>query len=346
MVGRFLFYAGSTRYDQPGGTNGRPPGTFSDDNAVAADKSAYLPGSGAATFANVSSYDRGVNGVMVDLLGSGSHASITQANILDDFTFKLGNNNAPGTWAAAPNPTTVTVRAGAGVSGSDRVELIWPSGSIKEAWLEVIVKPTVNTGLTANDVFFFGSAVANSGNGDTATLSETTSVDELGARNNSKTLLNNIPDTNLFDYNRDGLVTSVDQLLARNNAQTLGATRYINIPSGGPFAPLPPSGGSGAISGAAPAASSADAVASALASPPATTSTPLQVGAWTANRLKHLDLNTIDLSSGSIARYIDQLAFEDAPESRAILVTSDRIADTLNRDDAWLDSLLVELGLE
>ena len=97
-------------------------------------KSAYLPGSGPATFANVSSYAQGINGIMVDLSGGGSHASITQANILNDFTFKSGQQQlarAPG--PRPPVPRSVTVRSGAGVSGSDRVELIWANGAITAA---------------------------------------------------------------------------------------------------------------------------------------------------------------------------------------------------------------------
>jgi hypothetical protein len=340
VAARYLFYDNSTRYDTTGNPQTSRP--FSDDNAIATDKSAYLPGSGPATFANVSSYDQGINGIMVDLSGSGSHTSITQPSITNDFTFKVGNNNAPNTWAAAPNPSTVTVRAGAGVSGSDRVELIWPSGSIKEEWLEVTVKATADTGLAANDVFFFGSAVGNSGNGDTVTLSETTSVDELGARNNSKNLLNNIPDTNVFDYNRDGLVSSVDQLLARNNAQTLDATRYINIPISGPFSPLPPSVNSVADSGAAPAAGNSGAVASALASTLSSPSPSLPpTSAWIVDRLSH-----VDLDSGPVAKYLEHLTEEDTARSRAILVKADQVADALNLDDTLLDSLLVKLGLE
>jgi hypothetical protein len=313
VVGRNLFYAASTRYDATG--NPQTPLPFSDDNAIATDKTAYLPGSGAATFANVSSYDRGINGIMVDLSGSGSHTSITQANILDDFTFKVGNNNAPSTWAAAPNPTTVTVRAGAGVSGSDRVELIWADGAIKEQWLEVITKATTNTGLAANDVFFFGDAAANSGNGDTATLSETTSVDELGARNNAKTLLNNIPITNLFDYNRDGLVNSVDQLLARNNSQTLGATRYLNIPIGGPFAPFPPSGDGGgdsvANSAAAPTASSSqEAVASDLASPSAPSGNAATLSALTMQSAGAATSTASDFSAVGPLGVVDEQLLE------------------------------------
>jgi hypothetical protein len=341
VVGRFVFYAGSARFDRPGGTNGRPPNTFSDDNAIATDKSAYLPGSGPATFANVISYDQGINGIMVDLLGGGSHASITQGNILNDFTFKVGNNNSPSTWTAAPNPTTVTVRTGSGTSGSDRVELIWASGAILEKWLEVTVKATANTGLAANDVFFFGDAVANSGGGDTATLSETNSVDELAARNNGKTLLNNIPITNPFDYNRDGLVNSVDSLLSRNNAQTLGATRYINIGSGGPFAPLPPSGDNVVTSDAAPAAGGNSGVSSALVSSASPGPSVPAIAAWIANRLSH-----VNLKSGPVARYLEHLAEEDTAKAKAILLNADQVADALNLDDELLDALLAGLDLK
>jgi predicted outer membrane repeat protein len=326
VVGRKLFYGGSA-WDKAGTTGPFTPLPYSDDNAIAADKTAYLPGTGAATFASVSSYDRGVNGIMVDLQGAAADLSITQANITNDFAFKLGNNNSPNTWGAAPNPSTVTVRVGVGIGGSDRVELIWPSGSIKEEWLEVTVKATTNTSLAANDVFFFGNAVANSGNGDTASLSETNSVDELGARNNGKTLLNNIPITNIFDYNRDGLVNSVDSLLSRNNAQTLGATRYINIGSGGPFAPPPDT--TSTVSGDS-------GVASALTNTSSSPSPSLAaIPAWIVNRFSHVDLN-----SGPVATYLEHLAEEDTAKSRAILVQLDYLADALNLDDTLLDSLL------
>jgi glucose/arabinose dehydrogenase len=339
---RNLFYHNSTRYDTTG--NPQTPLPFSDDNAIATDKNAYVANGTAATFANVSSYPNGINGVMVDLLGGGSHTSITLANILKDFTFKAGNNNSPGTWAAAPSPTSVTVRPAAGVSGSDRVELVWADGAIKEEWLEVIVKPTANTGLAANDVFFFGNAVANSGGGDTATLSETNSVDELGARNNGKTLLNNIPITNPFDYNRDGLVDSVDSLLSRNNSQTLGATRYINISAGGPFSPLPPGGDSVATSAVssdpAPTGGGDSGVASALVSSTSPSESLPPVPIWIVNRLSRLDLN-----HGPIANYFEHLAHEGTPKAKAILVKAGQVADALSLDVELLDELLVGLNL-
>ncbi|HEX3728132.1 MAG TPA: hypothetical protein VHV08_17895, partial [Pirellulales bacterium] len=53
VAGTDLFYKGSSAFDV---TNGA---TFSDDNTIAPDKSAYLPGTGNATFASVSSYTQG-----------------------------------------------------------------------------------------------------------------------------------------------------------------------------------------------------------------------------------------------------------------------------------------------
>ena len=157
-----LFYAASA-WDA---TNGA---TFSDDNAIATNKTAYIANGAAATFNSVSSYTKGINGIMVDL--SGTHGTLAAS----DFTFKAGNNNAPLNWATTTAAQTVTTRATAGVGGSDRVELIWTSAAVtKSKWLEVIVKGNdtlggfdTNTGLASSYVFFFGSAPGDTGNGDT-----------------------------------------------------------------------------------------------------------------------------------------------------------------------------------
>ena len=87
-----------------------------DDAAIATDKSALLPGS-TATFANYTSYSKGINGIMVDMAG------LTGTITASDFTFKVGNASDTSTWTTAPTPTSITVRAGAGVNGSDRVEI-------------------------------------------------------------------------------------------------------------------------------------------------------------------------------------------------------------------------------
>lgn len=138
-----------------------------------------------STFANVSSYSKGINGIMVDIAGLPGTLSTS------DFSFKLGNNNMPSTWAAAPDTATISIRTGAGVAGSDRVTIVWPDGDIAKTWLQVIVKGNdfaggfnTNTGLAKSDIFYFASAVGDSGLGNSATQATVNTNDELAARNN------------------------------------------------------------------------------------------------------------------------------------------------------------------
>jgi hypothetical protein len=227
-----LFYAGSSKWDV---TNGA---TFSDDNAIAPDKTAYLPGSGTSPFSAVSSYDKGLNGIMVDL--SGTHGALTAS----DFIFKVGNNNSPGTWATVAATATVTTRAAAGTGGSDRVELLWANNAIQKQWLEVVVKGNdalggsdTNTGLASSYVFYFGNAIGDAGVADAGAF-QTTSADEINARNNPKTIANPATRSDVNDFNRNGLVDSSDQIIARNNATTLTTQlRFLVVGAGGPFAP-------------------------------------------------------------------------------------------------------------
>jgi hypothetical protein len=124
VVSRQLFYNNSA-------WDGTAGASSSDDLAIAADKSALLPG-GTATFANYSSYSRGLNGLMIDVAG------LTSTSLsASDFAFKVGNDNNPGgaTWTSAPAPTSISVRPGAGQGGSDRVTLIWADGAIQKQWL-------------------------------------------------------------------------------------------------------------------------------------------------------------------------------------------------------------------
>ena len=169
VVGQFLFYnqsGTSTRYDH----NDLAINSF-DDLAIATDKTAYTwEDPNAATFANVSSYSKGINGIMVDI--SGSHPSITAA----DFIFRVGNNNSPGT---VGHGQCSHQRLGAGRGrhqrfGSRRDHLEHRRAPIKQ-WLEVITLANANTGLAQKvgypvgqgDAFFFGNALGDTGVGDT-----------------------------------------------------------------------------------------------------------------------------------------------------------------------------------
>ena len=77
VVGRSVFYNNSS-FDGADRT-----ATAADDAAIAADKRALLPGQ-AASFADVTSYVKGINGVMVDVQGLPAGAALSA----DDFTVR------------------------------------------------------------------------------------------------------------------------------------------------------------------------------------------------------------------------------------------------------------------
>jgi hypothetical protein len=198
-----------------------------DDGAVATDKRALLPGQ-AATFANYTSYSKGINGLMVDITNLPAGAALTAA----DFSFLVGNGDpGGGPWSAPAAQPAVSVRRGAGAGGSDRVTLVWPDGAVKKTWLQVTVKANANTGLPSPDVFYFGSAPGESGNFATAALVNFT--DELAARHRPRGASNPAPVTFNWDYNRDRRVDSRDWMIARANRTTAQtALKLIAAPAG------------------------------------------------------------------------------------------------------------------
>ncbi len=217
VVSRSIFY-GNSAFD---GYNPLP--SSNDHNAIARDKTALLPGQ-TATFANLTSYDKGINGIMIDV--AGAHGDITA----NDFTFRVGNNNSPSTWASAPAPVSVVVLNGAGANGSDRVELTWSDGAIEDEWLEVTMAASADTGLALPDTFFFGNLIGDTGDGDTPNLAFSNATDENATRLNDGTATI----TNPYDLNRDRFVNSSDENIARANS---GSLRYIKILSNTPLAP-------------------------------------------------------------------------------------------------------------
>lgn len=206
VVGRQVFYNNSS-FD---GNNTAI--SAADDQAIATDKSALLPG-GTASFANYTSYSRGINGLMIDIAGLPSDALTAS-----DFQFRVGNINTPGSWATAPAPANIVVRPGAGISGSSRVEVVWADGAIKNQWLEVTLKATPYTGLDYDDTFYFGNAIGESGNSPANAIVD--NLDVQGAQNNPRSAGNPAPITFAYDYNRDGLVNATDEGLAASNATT------------------------------------------------------------------------------------------------------------------------------
>ena len=228
IVGRHVFYNASAWDDYDPGANAL------DDSAIATDKQALLPG-GTAAFENYTSYSRGINGVMIDV------AHLANADKLEasDFDFRTGNDDAPWAWAAAPAPTSILVREGAGVNSSCRVTLVWPDNAIEKQWLEVTVKATTNTGLEASETFYFGNAIGETG--DDPANAVVDASDRLRVRSDPHTFFNPASITDPCDLNRDTLVNAADRLIARSNATDhFTALRLITVPQAAPSPPQSP----------------------------------------------------------------------------------------------------------
>jgi hypothetical protein len=312
VTGRRLFYNNSI-WDNPGYG-------FTNASAIAGDKSAYVPtGANTTTFANMSSYTKGINGIMVEL--TGTHGTITAS----DFTFRMSPqftffNNSPGTWAAAPAPTSVTLVPNTPSSGTDRYEIIWADGAITERYLYVLVEgndsfggSNTNTGLAASDDFFFGSMVADVGTPEF--YPSVNATDQLQVRGNQGVLAPPTGVLNDFDFNRDALVDASDQLIARANQGSMG---WLAL-TAGPFGPE--DGGGGGAGGG---------IASALAG---AGSGGGKSGDWVAARLE-----SAECDSGPSAAAVAQLMEGDSPDAGG----SDGADD--DADDDGDDSLLDDLG--
>ncbi|MFW6114248.1 MAG: trypsin-like serine protease, partial [bacterium] len=219
VTGRHVFYNNSYFDGGDAGANA------DDDDAIDPSKEPLLPGE-TASFANYTSYSRGINGIMVDINGlAGTPSS-------DDFVLRVGNSNTPETWTAGPTPSSITVRPGEGDGGSDRLTLIWDENAIQKQWLQITMLSEANggsLGLAANDVFYFGNALGETGNSETYTFVDGT--DFVGVRDNPRNFMDRAPIDDRYDINRDSFVDGTDLVLVRDNPTNfLTALKLITAP--------------------------------------------------------------------------------------------------------------------
>ena len=226
VAGRYTFYNHSA-FD-----GNQPAATAADDHAIATDKRPLLPGEGTS-FANVTSYSRGINGVMVDLAG----LPLNRPLGADDFVLETRTGRS---WTSLGATPAVSVRRGAGASGSDRVTLVLSDGTVRNTWLRVTVKANADIGLTSPDVFYFGNLIGDGGG--TAALA----VDAFDlARTRAAMSVTVVAVSAASDFNRDGDVDSADLVLARvNQRRTL--TTFTAPASALAHSAASPAGASGA----------------------------------------------------------------------------------------------------
>ncbi|MCY2973824.1 MAG: trypsin-like serine protease [Planctomycetota bacterium] len=220
VVNRQIFYSGSTNAAFGDGS-GNPI------NAIDPTKTALLPGQ-SAVVANYTNYSRGLNGIVVDINGTGNLAAITSSSfqfaVWSDFSSTTPN-------FVTINPVvTVSTFAGGGASGSNRVKLSFANNAIQNAWLRVTILANANTGLGADDVFYFGNARFDVTPTSPFPSQQVTInvLDTNSVRGNQG--LNPGSISNIFDVDRSGAVNVLDTNAVRA-AQGTSSLRSFTAPT-------------------------------------------------------------------------------------------------------------------
>jgi hypothetical protein len=195
-------------------------GTANDLNAVAPDKTALLPG-GTATYANMTDYSKGINGLIIEISNLPTGATLSPS----DFQFATGDVNDTTTWTPLATAPTVTQYAGTG--GVTDVDLTWANGTITNTWLQITVLADANTGLAANDVSYFGNLIGKVV--DSGSPEQVTALDLSQIESN---IVGTASITDPYDVNKDGTVDAEDLVLTQKNS--FSAIRLITPTGNGP----------------------------------------------------------------------------------------------------------------
>jgi hypothetical protein len=223
ILANSVFYNGSKYDGQNGSSN------LTDTGAVAPDKEALLPGQ-TASFKNITSYSKGINGVIIDV------ANLDNLPRFEDFSFRVGTDGDPAQWAVAPAPTYINTYPGRGPGGSTQITIIWDDNAIQNEWLQVGLLANDHTRLASDDVFYFGNLV-----GETGEDRRVNALD-LGA---VKRLLNtDAAIDSPVDFNRDGRVNALDLGIVK---KYLNRTLAPAVPPPPPAPTAPTSGATSAL---------------------------------------------------------------------------------------------------
>jgi ELWxxDGT repeat protein len=202
--------------------------------SLATDKSALLPGQ-SSTFANYTNYSRGLNGLVIDLVGL--PVTVTNSQLAASLQFADWNGIAAAGFVELPGDAVPTIAfVPGGVSGSTRVRITFPDNTVQNTWLRVTMLANADTALQTNDVFYFGNVIGELDFGNTATRLRVNGQDAALILANQSPGANTAGVTNKFDLDRNGRVNGQDYAILLANQQAAGIVSPITAPSARPAA--------------------------------------------------------------------------------------------------------------
>jgi uncharacterized delta-60 repeat protein len=180
------------------------------------------------TEANKINYSRGINGVVIDVAG------LVGTNLTtSDIVFRVSPTGAqgvvnPSQWANAPAPSNMFVTPGSGATPA-RIRIEWADiDAVKNGWLQIIVKPTANTGLNRQSAFYIGHAMAEITGG---TPYRVTAADLSAVQSGISNTIVSVSDPR--DINKDRRVTAVDLSAVQSRIANTVLLNDITIPIAG-----------------------------------------------------------------------------------------------------------------
>ena len=195
-----------------------------EDSEFAPDKTALLPGQ-TASFANYTSYSKGLNRVAFDIAGMPSRTLDAS-----DFEFRVGNSADPSNWTVLSANGSIplpTISVEAPIAGISRVMLSWPDNVIQNTWLQVTVLDTENTGVGSPQSFCFGNAIGETGNDGTTRVN----LSDVGLARLNQSGFSTVGMDSAYDFDRNGRVNVADISICRTNQTGFTSLRLVTMPA-------------------------------------------------------------------------------------------------------------------
>lgn len=213
VTARNVFYNNSYYDGNKVGIDEVPGVGTRDDDADAIDPSKTPLVSGTSTFANVTGYNKGLNGLIYEVEVADGDSDPEAA----DFTFSnLSRTGTAAPTAIEPSASAVIVLQ-ASAPRKVRVVFTFADNSLKNTWVQV----DIGTGFgAAAETHYWGNAAGDTGMGNVSPNFLTNGSDELGARSNPTTVVTRSLVSDPFDINKTSLVDGSDQLWIRSNGTT------------------------------------------------------------------------------------------------------------------------------
>ncbi|MEQ1825283.1 MAG: SdrD B-like domain-containing protein [Pirellula sp.] len=178
------------------------------------------------SFANVSNYTRGINGIVFDIAGLAS-TNLTVA----DFGFRMSPTglfdataNPPSSWLAAPPPSAIVVSPGNATTAA-RVRIEWADNAIINRWLQIRIAANGNTGLSVPKTYYIGHLYGEV-NGVITNSSYVVNSADLSA---VLPALGTAPLSSSRDVDKNGVMQNADLVAVRNATKSGFVLRNITI---------------------------------------------------------------------------------------------------------------------